>query len=309
MKSVKVVAVVSAVLLIFLAAASCSTISKEKQASQGKNVNLIFKGQDESGANVTITLPAISYVPEKVFPITRKQASWATPEDAMKSVFSAFKADDVDWVIKNFPPDEQQKVKDMDNDKEIRDRNKQFFDKYDYYSLKYDVEYKNYHILIIKFPGEKNFDAYDFKQTPNGWKQTNELSYDGTEHTILQAAMEGQITETGKDVNIVAEANGKTFAERYDPVMTLPIPEATFLRKLDQLGIRYEVQGDRRTNTVIEEPRHLPTSTFDLSKIQRRYRIYGNIDRVRNIGEAYVAYVDTAGFVVYIENDFAYTGT
>jgi hypothetical protein len=108
------------------------------------------------------------------------------------------------------------------------------------------------------------------------------------------------------DTNIVAGPNEQNFAQRYDPTMTLPMAETAFVRKLDQLGLPYELQGQGGTAGDIEQPR-LSTS-LDLSKVTKVYRIYGAADQGRQVTEAYRAFVDAQGQVVYVENNFQYTG-
>ena len=199
MKSVKVIVIVIAVLLVIFGTIACSAVPKEL-ALKGENVNVTFKGKSESLGElreVTVIRPGISFAPEKIYPISRKQASWGTPEDAMRSVFSANKADDPNWIIENFAPNEQNTTKILLEDKDARNANKKFFDNGDYYSIKYDVQFwtSDYRILIIQFPSLENFSPFVFKQTSDGWKQTNDIQEYDTMKIIFQASISGQITE------------------------------------------------------------------------------------------------------------------
>ena len=112
--------------------------------------------------------------------------------------------------------------------------------------------------------------------------------------------------ETMKQANIVAGPGEKTFAEKYGLNISLPMSETDFFALLDRLKLRYEKYGERGTDMELPPPWH--SETLDLSRIQKSYQIYGNIDRARRVGEMYRAYVDKDHRVVYIENAFSYTG-
>jgi hypothetical protein len=105
--------------------------------------------------------------------------------------------------------------------------------------------------------------------------------------------------------DIVAGPGEKSFAERYNLKLTLPIPETNLLAILERLHLSYELYGGRGTARAI--PPVLHSRGIDTSRFERCYQIYGGVDNVRHIGEAYLAYVDHNGEVLYIENHFSYT--
>lgn len=107
---------------------------------------------------------------------------------------------------------------------------------------------------------------------------------------------------TVKQNNIVAGYGEKTFSERYNLNIALPMPEAKFLALLDRLKLHYEVYGERGTDSGLPSPRQ--STKFDLSKAEKCYEIYGGVDH----GEGYRAFVDKDHQVIYIENAFSYTG-
>ena len=105
--------------------------------------------------------------------------------------------------------------------------------------------------------------------------------------------------------NIVAGPGEKTFDENYSLRVSLPMPEHEFLAMLQRLKLRYDVMSE--PSGIIPRPWHF--QGMDLSKIQRTYQIYGNVNRRQRVAEIYRAYVDERGQVTYIENTFAYYDT
>ena len=106
--------------------------------------------------------------------------------------------------------------------------------------------------------------------------------------------------------DIRAGAGEKTFVERYRLKVTLPMQEAEFLRILRRSNLDYEVYGEKGSKRGIPRPRHL--GVVDMAKIQRVYQIYGDVDRAKRVSKVYWAFIDMANRVVYIENNFSYTG-
>ena len=190
----KIIAIAGVVVLI---GAGYWIFSKEKPLERSSQTKVILTFPRESTEEGRfISLPAIAYAPENVYPITRGQASWETLEKAAQSFFSANKADDSGWMTANFAADEQDAVREMLNDSEIRVRNKSYFVGFDYYVPRWKIPFKKGHLLIVlQFPGEQGYTVIDFKQTADGWKQTNELAYDRDMATILSASEQGKITE------------------------------------------------------------------------------------------------------------------
>jgi hypothetical protein len=57
---------------------------------------------------IEVRLPGQLYDPAKRFgPVTRKAANWTTPIDAAIADFSAFKADDTNWILDDFVTQEK----------------------------------------------------------------------------------------------------------------------------------------------------------------------------------------------------------
>ncbi|MGH7239192.1 MAG: hypothetical protein ACREHG_03890 [Candidatus Saccharimonadales bacterium] len=114
------------------------------------------------------------------------------------------------------------------------------------------------------------------------------------------------MTRVSEHPNIVAGYGEQTFAEQYRLNIKLPMPEAKFLTLLKKLGLGYDTCGERGGAIEIPRPRHV--TSVDLSKVQKCYEVYGGIDKVDHIGRYYTVYVSTNHQVIYIENDFAFSG-
>lgn len=109
-----------------------------------------------------------------------------------------------------------------------------------------------------------------------------------------------------KLTDIVAGNDEKSFAEKYDPNIKLPMPETEFLALLDRSKLHYGICGERGTQNELPVP--MQTSTVDFSRAIKCFEIDGDVDHVRHIGERYRAFTDSTHHIFYIENAFSYTG-
>src|SRR5258708_4576600 len=65
--------------------------------------------------------------PKQFAPISKQMANWNTPTNAAVADFSAFKADDDNWVLEDFVPEEEKDVRSLLDDKAARDQNRKIF--------------------------------------------------------------------------------------------------------------------------------------------------------------------------------------
>jgi hypothetical protein len=109
---------------------------------------------------------------------------------------------------------------------------------------------------------------------------------------------------------IIAGPSEPTFEEKHGVKLNLPLAETEFLRILDTLKLNYHVYAERDSAVPIPTPWHSEklTRPLNLPNIQKVYQITGEIDHTQQSREKYRAYVDRDGFVVYLENTYAYTG-
>lgn len=159
----------------------------QKEKPQTKRVNVTFKRNldDDPSKPAELVLSGNVYTDEElVYPISKNKASMLTIEDAMQSVFSAAYLFDEEWILGNFTPEEGGEMKDYILGELDYGYNTvvDYFTKSPYYALKYDLEYTKpgYHIVIIQTPTLSDVNPkltpFFFKQTPDGWKQTTDIS-------------------------------------------------------------------------------------------------------------------------------------
>ncbi|HVT27847.1 MAG TPA: hypothetical protein VHE81_07510 [Lacipirellulaceae bacterium] len=113
-------------------------------------------------------------------------------------------------------------------------------------------------------------------------------------------------TAAVKQTDIVAPLGEPSFPQKYHLKLTLPMPEAEFIALVDRLKLYYQVCGERGTDIGLPPLRQ--QSTIDTARFQKCYDIIGDRDFAQRIGEGWRAFTDRNHRVIYIENDFAYTG-
>jgi hypothetical protein len=109
--------------------------------------------------------------------------------------------------------------------------------------------------------------------------------------------------------DVVAGYGEQSFTQKYHLHLVLPMPESEFLATLKRLRLRYEIYGERGTDQIVPHPWH--SKSIDPNKMERAYQVYGGVfgpDQTHQVSEVYMAYVDTNLQVVYIENEFSYSG-
>jgi hypothetical protein len=96
------------------------------------------------------------YDPAKRFgPVTRKAANWTTPIDAAIADFSAFKADDANWILDDFVTQEKDAVRSLLNDKAAREKNSTLFkDRAERY-VTGEANYKDYVFVFVRDTGQE----------------------------------------------------------------------------------------------------------------------------------------------------------
>jgi hypothetical protein len=102
---------------------------------------------------------------------------------------------------------------------------------------------------------------------------------------------------------VVAGPGERTFEERYEVTLNLPMSERDFLALLNRLNLEYQDAGSE----VIPHP-IWARDALDLSKLSRTYLIDGPINNAGKFRETYRAWIDKDGRVIYMENAFGYFG-
>ncbi len=139
---------------------------------------------------VEVKLPGELYNPPKqVSAIGKSQAKWDTPLDTAQSDFSATKADDDEWILENFLPEDREEIREFLGNPAIRERNKTAFEEKDSREVLGKVEYQDYTLLFIRESRDTNTMPMTFKNSPEGWKRTNALSADETLDVVFAGLM------------------------------------------------------------------------------------------------------------------------
>ena len=141
---------------------------------------------------VEVKFPGQLYEPPKRFtPISKQAANWNTPIDAAVADFSAFKADDSDWILRDFVPEEQEDVRSILDNKDAHEQNKTTFGARTERDITGQVKYKQYVIVFTRDTGQDHPVPLTFKQTSSGWKRTNALSHDEPFDIVFSALYNG----------------------------------------------------------------------------------------------------------------------
>lgn len=115
----------------------------------------------------------------------------------------------------------------------------------------------------------------------------------------------GYLRTANTSPNIVAGPGERSFTEKYDLDLHLPISEQKFLMLLTQLNLKYELYLEARLGMSVPQPRY--DRRIDAKSFVRCYQIYGEVDRDKRTAEVYRAFVDVNSMVVYVENNFVYS--
>ena len=133
--------------------------------------------------------------PLRFGPIEHADAKRDTPVDAAVSDFSAFKADEAQWILENFSPEQRPDIESMLNRPDMRRRNKEIFDSRDYLYVTGVAEYEGYALVFVQGEEGAPVRPLTFKKSSDGeaWLRTNELSDDGIFDIVFSALSNGEV--------------------------------------------------------------------------------------------------------------------
>ena len=168
--------------------------------AQVKNLGL-QKPHLDSGKNfedrVELVLPGELFEPPRELgAVSRNQTDQSTPEGAVRSDFSAWRADDADWIKANFAAAEQAALAGFLADAEIRACSKAGFANFDSVFLWAVVRHEDYVLALITY-GQVEDRSRGMTATlireDGVWKRTNALSGDETLDMVWSAFRVGEI--------------------------------------------------------------------------------------------------------------------
>lgn len=126
--------------------------------------------------------------------VVKNQATWSTPVEAAQSDASAWKANDPDWIKRNFVMQEQASVDAFL--KRYGDRNLELQASLRTTELWATARYKEYALVFLSNNAErKRGKVLVFREENGYWKRTNALSADPVFHLVTSAFMQGRITQ------------------------------------------------------------------------------------------------------------------
>jgi len=174
------------------AASNKHIVFSVKMSDLGLQNNSLARGK-QPAEWVEVRLAGQLYDPAKRFgPLTRKAANWTTPIDAAIADFSAFKADDANWILDDFVTQEKDAVRSLLNDKAAREKNSTLFkDRAERY-VTGEANYKDYVFVFVRDTGQEHPSPLTFALTANGYKRTNALSGDETFDVVFSALRNGK---------------------------------------------------------------------------------------------------------------------
>ena len=135
--------------------------------------------------------------PRKLSVVTRAQVERTTPEGAVRSDFSAWKADDVAWIKANFAAGKQAALAEFLDDAAIRAGSKAGFAKIDSVFLWAVVRHQAYALALITYGQVEDRSrglVAALVEEDGDWKRTNALSGDETLDFVWAAFRVGEMT-------------------------------------------------------------------------------------------------------------------
>ncbi len=149
------------------------------------------------GDTIEIALPGALFDPPRALDaISRDQVDRSTPEGAVRSDFSAWKADDVEWIKANFAAGDRAALAEFLDDAAMRAGSKAGFAKLDSVFLWGVVRHQAYALALITYgQGEERSRGLVATLIEEGgdWKRSNALSADETLDLVWAAFRAGEM--------------------------------------------------------------------------------------------------------------------
>lgn len=154
----------------------------------------LLEGKDLS--EIELKLPGQLYNPPKEFVVIDKEfAKYDTPINAAIADFSAFKANDDDWIISNFVIEEQNYPLSLLKNKELYEKTKKYYETLTGIKIFGEVTYDIYSIVLVQYTGDTIKTPLIFKFVTGEWKKTNALSNDKKFGIVFSALYNGEVVE------------------------------------------------------------------------------------------------------------------
>ena len=125
---------------------------------------------------------------------TKSEADRSTPVAAAISDYSAFRANDADWILENFSDDNRNEVLGLLASDDARKRTFLIFSYLNSFEIWGEAEWQGYRLVMARYNGDQEGGVVlTFRETPDGWKRTNALREDETFDVIISAFRTGTV--------------------------------------------------------------------------------------------------------------------
>lgn len=145
---------------------------------------------------VEVVLPGAWFEPPRVLGSTPK-SEWrsGTPLEAVRSDFSAWKADDEDAIVAGFVPGERGDVAAFLARADMRAANRKVFDRHTELWVWGVARHGEHALVLFTYDGAPRAGGMvsTFKSTAEGWKRTNALSAERTADVVWGAFTQGSV--------------------------------------------------------------------------------------------------------------------
>ena len=149
------------------------------------------------GDTIEVVLPgALFDPPRELGVVLRDQVERSTPEGAVRSDFSAWKADDAEWILANFAAGDRAALAEFLDDAAIRAGSKAGFAQFDTMFLWGVVRHQTYALALITYGQVEDRSrglVATLVEEADGWKRSNALSADETLDLVWAAFRVGQM--------------------------------------------------------------------------------------------------------------------
>ena len=156
------------------------------------NGNSLAEGKERDDV-VEVTLPGRLFAPPIPLPtVTRETVDRTTLEGALASDVAAFRADDAEWILENFAPEDQDKITQQLEREDLRARNKAALGHIHSMEIWGMATYGEYGLVMYRYDGDSTGGLVpSFTKVGEEWKRTNVLSSDEVFDVVLSAFRSG----------------------------------------------------------------------------------------------------------------------
>lgn len=162
--------------------ASSDLVFRARGADLGIQSNALAEGRSPD-EEVELRVPGELFEPPHEVTVgSREQADQSSPIAASGSAFSAFIADDADWIVSNFARQDREAIQSMLANQQLRTRNREVLARHGSYKIFARAAYVTetaYELLFIRYgDGSGSGFVETYVNEDGRWKRTNALSSD-----------------------------------------------------------------------------------------------------------------------------------